>query len=90
MASAPDTALPAPRIAVIFPGQGSQALGMTAELSELYPQIKETFAEASQALGEDLWAICQDEALLNQTQYTQPALLAASIAIWRVLQTKMT
>lgn len=90
MASAPDTALPAPRIAVIFPGQGSQALGMTAELSELYPQIKETFAEASQALGEDLWAICQDEELLNQTQYTQPALLAASIAIWRVLQTKMT
>ncbi len=90
MASAPDTALPAPRIAVIFPGQGSQALGMTAELSELYPQIKETFAEASQALGEDLWAICQDEDLLNQTQYTQPALLAASIAIWRVLQTKMT
>ncbi|MBU5616557.1 ACP S-malonyltransferase [Psychrobacter sp. TAE2020] len=90
MASALDTALPAPRIAVIFPGQGSQALGMTAELSELYPQIKETFAEASQALGEDLWAICQDEELLNQTQYTQPALLAASIAIWRVLQTKMT
>lgn len=89
MASAPDTVLPTARIAVIFPGQGSQALGMTAELSELYPQIKETFAEASQALGEDLWAICQDEALLNQTQYTQPALLAASIAIWRILQDKL-
>lgn len=89
MALTPDKALPTPRIAVIFPGQGAQTLGMTAELSEIYPQIKETFAEASQALGEDLWAICQDEELLNQTQYTQPALLAASIAIWRVLQNQL-
>ncbi len=90
MASASDTALPIARIAVIFPGQGSQVLGMTTELAELYPQIKETFAEASTALGEDLWEICQDEERLNQTQYTQPALLAASIAIWRVLQGKIT
>lgn len=89
MASASDTALPLTRIAVLFPGQGSQALGMTSELAELYPQIEETFAEASQALGEDLWAICQDEEQLNKTQYTQPALLAASIAIWRVLQQKL-
>lgn len=89
MASASDTALLPTRIAVLFPGQGSQALGMTSELAELYPQIEETFAEASSALGEDLWAICQDEEQLNQTQYTQPALLAASIAIWRVLQQKL-
>lgn len=88
MALTPDITT-SPRIAVIFPGQGAQAVGMTTELAEIYPQIKETFAEASQALGEDLWAICQDEEQLNQTQYTQPALLTASIAIWRVLQDKM-
>lgn len=89
MALTPDTTVTPPRIAVIFPGQGAQAVGMTTELADIYPQIKETFAEASAALGEDLWAICQDESLLNQTQYTQPALLAASIAIWRILQTKL-
>ena len=89
MASAPNITSSKIRIAVIFPGQGSQTLGMTAELAELYPQIKETFAEASAALGEDLWEICQDEERLNQTQYTQPALLATSIAIWRVLQDKL-
>jgi [acyl-carrier-protein] S-malonyltransferase len=61
---------------------------MTTELAELYPQIHDTFTEASAALGEDLWAICQDEEKLNQTQYTQPALLTASIAIWRILQEK--
>ena len=80
---------PPARIAVIFPGQGAQVVGMTTELAEIYPQIHETFSEASAALGEDLWAICQDETLLNQTQYTQPALLATSIAIWRILQDKM-
>lgn len=89
MASTSDTITSTPRIAVIFPGQGAQAVGMTTELSVLYPQIKDTFAEASAALGEDLWAICQDEELLNQTQYTQPALLTASIAIWRLLEDKL-
>ncbi|WP_350562461.1 ACP S-malonyltransferase [Psychrobacter sp. CAL346-MNA-CIBAN-0220] len=90
MASAPDIkSTPPSRIAIIFPGQGSQAVNMTAELAELYPQIHDTFNEASEALGEDLWAICQDEERLNQTQYTQPALLTASIAIWRILQTKI-
>ncbi len=90
MASAPDTVITQPpRIAVIFPGQGSQAVGMTAELAEIYPQIHDTFAEASEALGEDLWAICHNEEQLNQTQYTQPALLTASIAIWRILQDKL-
>lgn len=90
MASVPDIkTIQPPRIAVIFPGQGSQAVNMTAELAEIYPQIHDTFAEASEALGEDLWAICQDEERLNQTQYTQPALLTASIAIWRILQDKI-
>lgn len=90
MASASDvTATQPPRIAVVFPGQGSQVVGMTSELAESYPQIYDTFAEASAALGEDLWAICQDEEKLSQTQYTQPALLAASIAIWRIVQEKL-
>lgn len=74
------------RIAVLFPGQGSQSVGMLCELNEQYPQVATTFAEASDALGEDLWAICQDEHKLNQTEYTQPALLTASMAIWRILQ----
>lgn len=90
MALTPDTITTKPRIAIVFPGQGAQAVAMTTELSEIYPQIRDTFAEASTALGEDLWAICQDEEKLNQTQYTQPALLAASIAIWRILQEKLT
>ncbi|MGO2340285.1 MAG: ACP S-malonyltransferase, partial [Psychrobacter sp.] len=91
MASVPDMANKQPtRIAIIFPGQGSQVVGMTSELAETYPEIRDTFTEASEALGEDLWAICQDEEKLNQTQYTQPALLVASIAIWRVLKQKIT
>lgn len=90
MASAPDTVKKPPnRTAVIFPGQGSQVVGMTSELADTYPEIRQTFIEASDALGEDLWEICQDEDRLNQTQYTQPALLTASIAIWRILQQKM-
>lgn len=89
MASATDTAASEPRIAIIFPGQGAQVVGMTTELADIYPQIKATFAEASAALGEDMWEICQDEERLNQTQYTQPALLTASIAIWRILKDKI-
>ena len=77
------------RIAVIFPGQGSQVVGMMSELAESYPQIRDTFAEASAALGEDLWEICQDDVQLNLTQYTQPALLTASIAVWRILEAKL-
>lgn len=91
MASVPDMVKKQPiRMAVIFPGQGSQVVGMTSELADIYPEIRETFTEASAALGEDLWAICQDEEKLNQTQYTQPALLTASMAIWRILQQKIT
>ncbi|WP_019671663.1 ACP S-malonyltransferase [Psychrobacter lutiphocae] len=74
------------RIAVVFPGQGSQAVGMLNELAEVYPIVEQTFNEASEALGFDLWAICQDEVELAKTEYTQPALLTASIAVWRILQ----
>ncbi len=73
-------------LAFVFPGQGSQSLGMLAELGAQYPLILETFKEASAALGYDLWALTQDgpEELLNQTDKTQPAILTASIALWRV------
>lgn len=70
----------------VFPGQGSQKLGMLSELAEKYPSITKTFAEASQSAGVDLWDICQRDAgnSLDQTHITQPVLLAASVAIWRL------
>ncbi|WP_268797235.1 ACP S-malonyltransferase [Pseudomonas huanghezhanensis] len=73
-------------LAFVFPGQGSQSLGMLAELGAQYPLIQETFQEASDALGYDLWALTQQgpEALLNETDKTQPAILTASVALWRV------
>lgn len=75
-------------LAFVFPGQGSQSLGMLAELAELHPQVRETFNEASDGAGADLWALSQDgpEAMLNRTEYTQPALLAAGVAVWRLWQ----
>ena len=74
------------KTAFVFPGQGSQHIGMLAELAESEPQVKETFAQASEILGYDLWALTQDgpEEKLNQTQITQPALLVAGVALWRV------
>lgn len=76
------------KIACVFPGQGSQSVGMLADLAAQYPVVAETFAEASQVLGYDLWQLVQqdEEGKLNQTQVTQPALLAASVAVWRVMQ----
>ncbi|EGU55916.1 malonyl CoA-acyl carrier protein transacylase [Vibrio nigripulchritudo ATCC 27043] len=76
------------KFAVVFPGQGSQAVGMLAELGEQHEVVKNTFAEASDALGYDLWALVQNGPAedLNQTFRTQPALLASSVAIWRVWQ----
>jgi len=70
----------------VFPGQGSQKLGMLATLAERSPVIKATFAEASEVLGQDLWEITQldGQNTLDQTDITQPALLAASVAIWRL------
>ncbi|WP_454832989.1 ACP S-malonyltransferase [Pseudoxanthomonas wuyuanensis] len=75
-----------PQLAFVFPGQGSQSVGMLAELAELHPQVRDTFAEASDGAGVDLWALSQGgpEEMLNRTEYTQPALLAAGIAIWRL------
>ncbi len=75
-------------LAFVFPGQGSQSLAMLAELSELHPLVRETFAEASDGAGVDLWALSQEgpEEQLNRTEYTQPALLAAGAAVWRLWQ----
>lgn len=76
--------------AIVFPGQGSQAVGMLADLHENYDVVKQTFAQASDALGYDLWALVSEDAdgKLNQTEYTQPALLTASVAVWRAYQAK--
>ena len=75
-------------LAFVFPGQGSQAVGMLAELGGQHALIRDTFAEASAALGYDLWALTQEGPAeqLNQTDKTQPAILAASIALWRLWQ----
>lgn len=75
-------------LAFVFPGQGSQSLGMLAELGAQHATVRETFAEASAALGYDLWALVQEgpEERLNQTDKTQPAILTASIALWRLWQ----
>ncbi len=71
---------------MVFPGQGSQAVGMLKSLGEAFPVVRETFAEASRVLGYDLWALTQEgpEAELNRTEKTQPAMLAAGVAAWRV------
>ena len=73
-------------IGFVFPGQGSQKLGMLADLATHFGVIEETFAEASAVLGKDLWEVSQIDLneQLNQTDITQPVLLAASVAIWRV------
>ncbi|WP_372741106.1 ACP S-malonyltransferase [Neptunomonas sp.] len=72
--------------AFVFPGQGSQQVGMLAELAAENPIIQNTFAEASAVLGYDLWELVQNgpEADLNQTDRTQPALLVAGVALWRL------
>ncbi|MCG7532118.1 ACP S-malonyltransferase [Psychrobium sp. MM17-31] len=74
------------KTAIVFPGQGSQALGMLSDIASEHAIVTETFAQASEVLGYDLWALVQDGPVedLNRTDRTQPALLAASVAIWRV------
>jgi [acyl-carrier-protein] S-malonyltransferase len=75
------------QLALVFPGQGSQTVGMLAELSELHPSVKGTFEEASDGAGVDLWALSQagPEEMLNRTQ---PALLAAGVAVWRLWESE--
>lgn len=77
-------------MAVVFPGQGSQSLGMLAALAAQEPLVTSTFAEASAALGYDLWALCQagPAERLNATECTQPAMLTAGVAVWRVLRAR--
>ncbi|MDA8782573.1 ACP S-malonyltransferase [Porticoccaceae bacterium] len=77
-------------LAFVFPGQGSQKIGMLAELASSNRLVESTFAEASEALGYDLWAMIQqgDQELINLTERTQPMLLASSVAIWRLWNDK--
>lgn len=77
-------------LAFVFPGQGSQKIGMLAELAAQYPVVEKTFAEASAVLGYDLWNLLQTgtQEDINLTERTQPLLLAASVAVWRVWQGK--
>ena len=72
----------------MFPGQGSQSVGMLAELAAAHPQVREAFDEAGEGAGVDLWSLVQEgpEEQLNRTEFTQPALLAAGIAVWRTWQ----
>ena len=72
-------------IAFIFPGQGSQKLGMLSQLATSFPIIRSTFQEASEVIGVDLWEITQvdSKGILSKTEITQPVLLTASVAIWR-------
>jgi [acyl-carrier-protein] S-malonyltransferase len=74
------------KLAFVFPGQGSQSIGMLNALGAEQPQVRATFAEASQALGYDLWQVVEQgpEDRLNQTEVTQPAMLTAGVAVWRV------
>jgi [acyl-carrier-protein] S-malonyltransferase len=73
-------------LAFVFPGQGSQTVGMTGALAKVSPLIEATFAEASAVLGYDLWRLCQEGPAdsLNSTEFTQPAMLAAGVATYRL------
>jgi [acyl-carrier-protein] S-malonyltransferase len=76
-------------LGIVFPGQGSQFIGMLSEIACDFPQIETTFNQASAVLGYDLWQLVQQGSAedLNNTVHTQPALLAASYAIWQILKT---
>ena len=75
-------------LAFVFPGQGSQSIGMLADLASAHGEVRAVFDEASQGAGLDLWTLSQQgpQDQLNRTENTQPALLAASVAVWRVWQ----
>ena len=78
------------KAAFVFPGQGSQSVGMLASLAAAEPLVVQTFAEASQVLGYDLWQLCQHgpEQDLNETERTQPAMLVAGVAAWRAWRSR--
>jgi len=77
-------------LGMVFPGQGSQSVGMLSGLADAYPQVADTFNEASDVLGYDLWALVKDGPAedLNRTDRTQPAMLAAGVAVWRIWQAR--
>lgn len=79
------------KLAFVFPGQGSQSVGMLADIATQYNVVQETFSEASDVLGYNLWKLVQDGPTeeLDKTVHTQPALLAGSYAIWRIIQAVM-
>lgn len=74
------------KLAFVFPGQGSQQIGMLSDLAADYPSIQQTFDQASEVLGYDLWSLIENgpEADLNSTDKTQPALLTTGVALWRL------
>ena len=80
------------KIAITFPGQGSQTVGMLADLATAFPEVRQTFDEGSQALGVDLWALSQQgpKEQLDETHNTQPAMLCAGMAVMRVLNLQKT
>ncbi len=86
----PGSRPPIPQLAFVFPGQGSQSVGMLAELAAEFAQVGQTFEEASDGAGMDLWSLAQNgpEAELGKTENTQPVLLAASVAVWKVWRAK--
>lgn len=75
-------------VAVVFPGQGSQSVGMLAELAKAHEEVKQTFDEAADVLGKDLWQMAQDGPVqaLADTRVTQPLMFTSGVAIWRVLR----
>lgn len=77
--------------AFVFPGQGSQSVGMLSDIAREYPEIQKTYQEASSILGYDLWSLVEQgpSQILDQTEHTQPALLVGSYAIWRILKSKI-
>lgn len=77
------------KYAIVFPGQGSQSVGMMSDLADNFPLVRDVFSEASDVLGFDLWKLVQnDQNAINQTQNTQPAMLAAGYATYRVLKSE--
>lgn len=74
-------------MAAVFPGQGSQSVGMLLDIAADYPSVRDLFGRAGEAIGIDLWKICAEGPIesLNRTEITQPALLTASVAVWNIL-----